>query len=298
MSGSATAEMAIIVPPISEAPSLSVGLTTCSMAFLTGCGRSGTTILGKMLARHPDIALLNDRFDLWVIPFPITDVWGRSTAADHQPRIAMDHSDARAAGPAARAAFLAGMEQARAGKPMLVEKLAINNFRLPFVAELYPGARFINILRHGVEVARSIAERAAAGKWYGRDGVKWDALVSHAKGQGLAGLLDLCTTPYARGLLEWRLSVEAAEGFRAQRPDLPWLALRYEQLLVDPVAVSRSLTDFLGLARSPVMERFAATQIRRRSPAADEGDVPLHTRTIAGEVLERLGYGSAREAHE
>lgn len=273
---------------MTEAPSQTV--------FLTGCGRSGTTILGKVLARHPDIAVLNDRFDLWVRPFPAADAWGLTARAGPVPRIALDGADAREASEAARTAFLASLEHARAGRRVLVEKLALNNFRLPFLDALCPGARFINIVRHGVEVARSIAERAAAGQWYGRGDIKWEALADHAREAGLGDLLDLCDSPYARGLLEWRMSVEAAERFRAGRPDVPWLALRYEHLLADPASVCRSLVAFLGLPRSPAMERFAAGHIRRRSPAAEQTEALPCTRRIAGGALERLGYAIAAEA--
>jgi hypothetical protein len=262
-------------------------------AFLTGCGRSGTTILGKVLARHPDIAYVNDRFSLWIEPFPFADVWGLAPApANHEPRIALDESDAASAGDDARARFLGSLDRARAGRRVLVEKVAINNFRLPFLAAIVSQARFINIVRHGVEVARSIARAAQAGRWYGRDDAKWLAIEHHARAVGAGHLLPHCSTDYARGLLEWRLSVEAAERFHASRPEVPWLALRYEQLLSDPVGTARAMALFLGLPPSPPMERFAVATIRRQNPAAHEAEVPPETQLIAGDLLERLGYST------
>jgi hypothetical protein len=267
------------------------------IAFLTGCGRSGTTILGKVLSRHPDIAYANDRFALWIEPFPFADVWGRLPGrSEAEPRVALDESDAAAAGPEARGRFLASLDGVRGGKRMLVEKVAVNNFRLGFLAALVPDARVINSVRHGVEVARSIARRAQAGRWYGPGGSKRGALERHAQAVGLGHLLDLCTTDYARALLEWRMSVEAAERFRRLRPDVPWLSLRYEDFLNDPVSTAAAVAGFLGLAPSGEMERFAAWSVRRQSPSALEGGVPTETRLIAGDAHDRLGYAALAES--
>ena len=38
--------------------------------FIIGCGRSGTTILGKTLSSHPEIKYLNERRDLWHKSYP------------------------------------------------------------------------------------------------------------------------------------------------------------------------------------------------------------------------------------
>ena len=39
--------------------------TEFSPVFIIGCGRSGTTILGDTLSKHPKIEYLNERRDLW-----------------------------------------------------------------------------------------------------------------------------------------------------------------------------------------------------------------------------------------
>ncbi|MBN1225030.1 MAG: sulfotransferase [Candidatus Aminicenantes bacterium] len=41
-------------------------------------------------------------------------------------------------------------------KPVLIEKLPINNFRLNLILRIFPDARFIHIYRNGLEVARSM----------------------------------------------------------------------------------------------------------------------------------------------
>ena len=43
--------------------------------FIIGCGRSGTTILGKTLSNHPKIKYLNERRDLWHKIYPEFNIW-------------------------------------------------------------------------------------------------------------------------------------------------------------------------------------------------------------------------------
>jgi hypothetical protein len=257
-------------------------------AFITGCGRSGTTILGTLLSRHPGVRFLNDRFDLWIGPFPFADIWGKGEG-EAPGRVVLGEADADRSADA-RERFVVGLERERRDRPVLVEKLAINNFRLPFHRALCPDALFINLLRHGVEVARSIERRAAAGRWHGRDGRKWAFLAAHARERGLGDLLDRCVGGYEKGLMEWRLSVEAAEPFVAAAPPSRLLRVRYEDLVADPVGTGDRLAAFLGLDPDPAMRAFAAAEVRRRGPAAHGDTIPRSTEDLAGDCLRRHGY--------
>lgn len=258
------------------------------LAFVTGCGRSGTTILGSLLAQHPEIRVLNDRFDLWVHAFPASDIWGKADQSKVLPRVHLDAHDAQ--DQQARAELVTRLEAERMNRPLLVEKLAINNFRLEFLAALFPDAIFINILRHGVEVATSIAKSAAQGRWYGTDDQKWTLLCNYASRSGYAELLDNCTGPFEKALLEWRMSVEAAGRFKEQYPARRVLQLRYEDLLNQPLETCTRLEHHLGLSPNENMRRFATEQIERKSLPASSHELPFGAPEIAGQLLTRLGY--------
>lgn len=260
------------------------------VAFVTGCGRSGTTILGTILSHHEDISYINDRFDLWIRPFGVTDIWGyRADSAKFNPRIDLGPTDAALQGER-RERFYELLEVERRGKKVLVEKLAINNFRLGFLMALCPDAALINIVRHGVEVAFSIEQKANLGQWYGEDDRKWKLLQDYARANGFGHVLHLCRTPFEKGLLEWRMSVEAAERYLASSSPPRLCRLRYEQLIENPRAVCASLVEFLGLPSSERMNQFASTQVARKNPAASERRIPESAEAIAGETLRRLGY--------
>jgi hypothetical protein len=260
-------------------------------AFILGCGRSGTSILGRLLSKHADITYLNDQWMLWAQTLPEFDICGRVPYDPaYLPPVALA---AEHATPNVRERFLPALEARRRGKAVLVEKLAVNNFRIPFLLALAPDAYLISIVRHGVEVAHSIEQRATLGKWYGPSERKWTCLCEHARRAGLEHLLPLCGDFYTRGLLEWRMSTDAADAvINALRPPR-LLRIRYEELVVDPVGVCERLERFLGVLPRPVMRRFAAEMIARRSPPADARPTPPHTEDIAGVALRRLGYWPA-----
>lgn len=254
------------------------------IAFLTGCGRSGTTILGTVLGQRPEVCFVNDRFRLWTEPFPAADIWSRRP---EPARVVLGPADATAEG---RRALLSRLERLRGSASVVVEKLAINNFRLPFLRALAPEARFINIRRHGVEVARSIARKAAAGEWYGAKDRKWALLVQHAEQVGLGELAADCRTFYDRGLLEWRMSVESAQPeLDAMAPDQV-ISVTYEDLLANPAATVRRIERFLDLPPNEPAIRWARWNLSRQHPAAMEAPIPASTERIAGATLRRFGY--------
>jgi hypothetical protein len=262
-------------------------------AFVIGCGRSGTTILGTVLSRHPDVTYLNEPRDLWIRSLPAADVWS-ADAARRGGRLTLGAADAT---PAVRWRLRRAFARAvrRTGRPRLVEKLPINTFRLAFIAAAIPGARFVHLVRDGRAVASSIARWCEAETWYGVDDYKWRLLRDEAaRRPETADLPARCRTSLERGLLEWRLAEEATERFFASRPDVPHLAVRYEHFVDDPSAVLRRMEAFLELRHDPALHAWASTEVRERHapPAALDatGDA------IAGALLARLGYLPASAA--
>lgn len=268
-----------------------------SLVFLTGCGRSGTTILGELLDQHPDVVYLNDRFDLWVEALPRADIWGfskqLSTGADHPRSIELTAQDLEEPGVQEAIDLIrTRLDRERGDAPVLIEKLAINNFRLGFLHAAFPEAAFINITRNGIEVAASIARKIESGQWFGERDRKWTLLCEHADRVGLGDLARTCESPLERGLLEWRMSVDAARTFFSSAPGVRAIRVTYEQLLSDPREIAGMLAWFLDLPDHSRMEDWAAQNIARRSPAATEADASIirAAERIAGPTLRRLGY--------
>jgi LPS sulfotransferase NodH len=252
--------------------------------FIIGCGRSGTTVLGELLGRHPALAYLHEPRQIWSIE-PRTDIWS-AEAGDRGGRLRLGADDARPE-TAARIARAFAAEVRIQGAARLVEKLPINSFRVGFIDGLLPDARFVHLIRNGLEVARSIARVAEHGAWFGHGDYKWRLLVAEAEA---AGLGRLCDSHQLRGLLEWRLSITAARAALAELPERRRLELRYEELTGAPEATCARLEAFIGLPPDPAMRAFAATQLARRAPAAAPPSPAAAARAIAGDLLAELGY--------
>lgn len=114
-----------------------------AFVFIVGSPRSGTTILGEMLDRHPHIAQ-------WYEPYFIWDRHFRDWS--HDERGPED------AGPAVirqiRRDFL--RYRKRSGAAIVVDKSPRNSLKIQFIRAIFPQARFIHLVRDGRDVTLSI----------------------------------------------------------------------------------------------------------------------------------------------
>jgi Sulfotransferase family len=257
--------------------------------FILGCGRSGTTILGKIISRHRQILYLNEPRYMWVKAYQQSDI-SSEQAAIREGRLDLDNS-------------ICSPHQSRIiqrmfslalslyGKKILVDKLPEHAFRIPFLLGVFPDARFIHVIRSGVDVARSIEQLILQSKWYGWNNYKWNELrrLASAFPWGKAAVQH-CETNYQRGLLEWRLSLEYAFEHLAGLPPERYLVIRYERLLEDPLEICEDIQKFLAVDRDVEMERYATSALVPRSPTTDVRHLLAEDRNLVGNWLESLGY--------
>jgi hypothetical protein len=272
--------------------------------FIVGCGRSGTTLIGELLAAHPDVAYLNEPRKLWGVD-PRTRVLlegpGRLvlTATDLIPEFA----------EAQRRQMVEAVDAA--GRRRLVEKTPVNSFRIGYLDALCPDARFVHIIRDGRDVAASIARLAAppsggshrirpaarfrrrsprpAGAWYGEADSKWRRLRSLAETEGIAGIDEWEDDLTARGLLEWRLAVTFARRSLHGLDPRRWLELRYEDVLREPRKTMATVLEGTGLDGGAVVLESAERQVRDPHHRREVLLTVAQAR-IAGDLLAALGY--------
>jgi len=257
--------------------------------FIVGCGRSGTTILGDTFAAHPGVTYLNEYRQLWADAYPETDVWSER-AASRSGRLELT---ADVCSPARRSRLAANFycETVATGRPRLVEKLPINSFRLGFIDANFPDAIYVHLLRNGLEVARSIERMPEESYWYGHDDYKWKLLVDYAGGrERYRDLPAICDTVNKRGLLEWRMSVEAASDYLDALPSHRRLSVTYEELLDAPVHTIQRIEEFVGLVPSEAVHDFAEANLRRRSPLIEVTSLSDDEERLAGDLMRKLGY--------
>lgn len=252
--------------------------------FILGCGRSGTTILGKVLSKHGKITYLNEPRDLWSSAYPETDVW-TSNAHTFGGKIHLSAADVDG-GKSRRIRRMFRFESLISGRPVLIEKLPINNFRLGFIRAIFPKARYIHIYRNGLEVASSIARANRTGDWFGSGGYKWNKLVEYATAEGGAGDVPaLCGSDLEKGLLEWRLSTEAAISFLGELPDSAYFELSYDEFVTHPADAVARIFRFIGVDAAAEIEAFVAEAVSRRSVKMDDRIVSEKLKAIGGKLL-------------
>ncbi len=198
-----------------------------------------------------------------------------------------DDDFSQAASDRLRRLFVAEVAIGRAAR--LLDKTPINSFRLSFVHANFADARFVHIVRHGVQVANSMASYRPRVRWHGFGDYKWRQIEAHAmRSDRYRDLLPLCTGQYDRGMLEWRMSLDAAFEFFEDFPRDRHLTVSYDDLMHNPPAVTSTVEKWMGLEPSREVRRFAVDRVRRRTPEADRSAVPATARAIAGDLLDRL----------
>jgi hypothetical protein len=257
---------------------------TISPVFILGCGRSGTTILGNALSRHSKITYLNERRDLWFLAYPETDIW-TNKAVERNGKLFLTAADAEA-GKSVMLRQLFIEKAAKTNRPLLVEKLPINNFRVDFLNEIFPEARFIHIYRNGFEVAKSIEKLSKQGQWYGSNNYKWNQLVQLAQIDKITkNLPGLCVSHYYMGLLEWRMSTECAINFLQRLPAERFVEISYAQLMTNPEATIKEILSFLDIESDMEVLHFARNKIVRRSIKMEISTFSEAEKKIGGYLL-------------
>ncbi|MCP2638105.1 sulfotransferase [Microbacterium sp. HD4P20] len=213
--------------------------TTKEAIFIAGLQRSGTTLLGRLMAAHPDITGLigtptREDEGQFVQDVYLSDhqmgtinghVRGRTFRWVYHPEAHLTEDDlADRPDAAARLVTAWGPYFEKPGAPYFVEKSPSNLTRARFLQAAFPSARFVVVTRN--PVVQALATR----KWLPRHmqvGIGLDPVVAH-----------------------W---VKAMETFAADEAALnKVMVIRYEHLLANPDDVMDGVWRFLGVRKVPL----------------------------------------------
>jgi len=294
--------------------------------FVVGAPRSGTTVIFNTFAARPDLAWFTQHLNR--LPgWPSVTVLARLADAVPQARKSIIRSDSarnwrekarigpvegyaiweRYAGRRFVYESLVGERptaEQRAELRALVGKLVryqgkdrfatkiTGPARIGFLADVFPDARFVNVIRDGRAVARSLMRVDFwAGTWRERS-VAWGGVLGEAD---LDRWRELGEPPLGLAALQWQELVRGArEEARRYVPDR-YAEVRYEDFVADPHATIDEMTSFCELPKAPEPHEFlrARVEIRdmnRGSAAASESERELLDELIGAE-LAALGYG-------
>jgi len=201
--------------------------------FLIGFPRSGTTLLEQILDSHPGLQTLDEK--------PMAEVMERAflDMPPSGPDALADLSDAQIT--TLRRIYFdeAAHHVARQPNTLLVDKLPLNIVRVPLLWRVFPEARFILAIRHPCDVTLSCLMQSF--------GIN-DAMAGFDSLENVAEI-------YSRVMGAW---LEYAE-----RLPLHWQRIRYEDLITNFEAETRTLLEFLGVGWSDtVLEHTRHAQQR------------------------------------
>jgi Sulfotransferase family len=222
--------------------------------FVLCMGRSGSTLLRLILDTHPDLACPPET-NMPALCSRLAVVWSLIEGAP----LAQQREDAP---PAVPDAAIAGIREtmdrmtapylARRGKRLYCDKSLGTALHAKLLLRIYPGARFICLFRHPMDVISSGLEACP----WGLNGYGFDQYIAGSPGNAVLALA--------------RYWLDGASAIAAVQEEHPGNChrVRYEELVRDPERVTAEIFDFIGVAPAPgIAQAVFARDHERHGPA-------------------------------
>jgi hypothetical protein len=292
----------------------------CETTFLVGAGRSGSTLLYKMLCLHPDVAYIsnydtrlpaalsgwatrcfgadterkrsawfNGAGNAYVVNRPLVKrlfpmpVEGEQIyqRCDMPLHPAEDYQPDQKTIRCMRKQF-AALCRRKNGR-LLVSKRTANNRRIAALSRIFPDAKFVNLVRDGRDVAYSLSQV----EWWAEHTVWWDGRTAVEMEQSGLQRLFVCAKNWVMDTLEVSAGLNALQSENV-------ITIRYEDMIADPGNVLSGVCSFLGLAPSDAyLQAIDATKLEPRPSARLSGWTDAEASLVENEqrdLLLKLGY--------
>ena len=225
--------------------------------FIIGCGRSGTTILGRVLSLNEQAMYLREPYHLWSMIDPRMDVTGLHSDAANT-RFFMDADDLNEHAKR-RFDLLISRSGNSSGHRCVIEKTPHNAGKIGWINAVEPGAKIVHIVRNGLSVVRSIDRLATKptyklgfkpnyNQWWGEHSAKWKAMTAEGAEHGyFSDEIGSLETNAQKGAYEWLVSLGEVDRWRDKLGDR-LLEITYTQLTADPELICRLIADHVEVS--------------------------------------------------
>lgn len=267
--------------------------------FITGLGRSGTTILGILLSLHGEVGYLNEPKALWHVIDPRQDINGNYSSSGAFFR--MESKDVDAA-IRLRARRLFGRYLSFTACGRVVDKYPELIFRVGYVRAIFPDAKFIFITRSGADAVPSVVQwskrlgvksGAHIDDWWGRDDIKWNYLreqliLPDPAYQSVWTVVARELDHANRAALEWIVTMREGLDQEKRHPDAV-VRIAYESLLANPVGELERLQAMCGLEPDPDVADYARKRLYD-NPAKGWPELHPDVDALFRQTMTQLGY--------
>lgn len=199
-----------------------------NITFVIGCARSGTSILGELIASHPAVKYIFEAHSIW-------ELGGPGENGSH--RLTVEHAT-----PAIKAEIESWFRNQGQDTQVLVEKNPRNILRIPYIKEIFPEAKIIHIVRDGRDVACSMIPGCGKEKWLHLKPPSWKKYYDSYSG----GI---------RCAMAWKQIMEIG---LQDLQNVPHLQIRYEDLVVSAGSVIVNIFNYMGLDLHPAVIKFSS----------------------------------------
>jgi hypothetical protein len=204
-----------------------------------GAPRSGTTYLEQILNAHPAVFISHEtRVFAW-LHHAVQLIQDHRLLANHREEF-RDHL--HSVGPQVVRDFYRRLapEARYWGDKNPHYADPFNRGALELIAELFPGSRFVHVIRDGRDVVSSLTQKRLS------EDKPW--------------------ATFDQALRTWKQHVRLGRAFGEALPPERYIEIRYEDLVADDVVVAGRLFRFLGIESHPAVEAFCRSQQEKRTP--------------------------------
>jgi hypothetical protein len=269
--------------------------------FITGTGRSGSTILGIVLSMHNDIAYLNEPKAIWHTAFHEEDIIGSYTKGKAYYRLDETHATKNVIENVHRiySWYLLFTFSSR-----VLDKYPEMIFRTAFLKKIFPDVKILFLYRNGWDTIYSSAnwskthstiENGEVHDWWGVNERKWNLMLSQlvASDDELVKSINeisLFKNHLHYSAVEWILTMK--EGLRNQKekPETV-MGVRYEDLVNHPDETLKKICSFCDLKKDTRLFEYAKKTLQPVAPRR-KTELPECIQKTFNKYMDILGYNA------
>ncbi len=267
--------------------------------FITGTGRSGSTVLGLVLSMHPDVGFLNEPKALWYFVNPADDLIG--SYSSEAAKYIMSAADANLS-LASKVKSIYSSYLNRSNSKRIVDKFPEMIFRIEYLNQIFKNPKYIFLYRNPWDTISSTAlwsenhtDAVNHEDWWGVENRKWNLIleqvvVNDPHLSKIYNTVASLTKQTDKAAVEWIVTMNYGIKMMQEFPELI-LPIKYEDLANDSEKSLRAICKFTSMNENDDFLKFGKKILKSTTKNRPVQIHPQLANAIE-ELSEKLGYAS------